>query len=149
SGNSRVEAVFTVSTVTISSDYSHTFSLDSNITVTNAMEMDAGTFNQNISTLTAGSFTMTGGQFNGGTQPININGRFVLIGGTFTATSGYTNLAGNYGTAFALSSTTIFAQTGGVFWHNHGTVVFNWTSQGCYDQFWIDVATTTLYNATF
>ncbi len=78
-----------------------------------------GVINQNGISITVGSngFSQNSGTFAGNTAQININGDLIINSGSFTATSATTFIRGN------------FTKTGGLFFHNNGTVEFNGINQ--------------------
>ena len=73
----------------------------------------SGTISQGAVTITVGStgWTQAGGTFNGGSNPININGPVALSGGTFTSTSGTLTL--NAATWTSNTGTPTFNANGG------------------------------------
>jgi hypothetical protein len=67
-------------------------------------------------TIGSSGYDQNAGQFNGGSQTIDLNGVFNLTGGTFSATTG------------TFTAATTFTVNGGTFTHNSGTVTFDGTS---------------------
>jgi len=80
-----------------------------------------GVINQNGTPITIGTngFSQHAGTFTGGSGQINVNGDLTISNGSFTATG--------TGTTTFISGN--FARTGGLFFHNSGTINFNGINQ--------------------
>ena len=94
--------------------------------------LQSGIVAHSTHTLNFGTYTQSGGTFNGGSGNITLGGIFTLTNGNFQSTSGILRMSSysNPCSGAPVSGTVIFSYQGGHFDHHNGTVRFD-NDGGC------------------